>query len=285
MLSFRGSDSVQCAFDVMKFEEEKDKKGNVIRAINPYVAEYNRLKVAGKIKTASDSHYKCSKCHDTGWMSIKKDGQEYMAPCKCRAQMLVQSRLKKSGINPDDYERFSLTTFCTDTVEHRKMKELAIRYLRTRKPNQGIAYTGESGTGKTHICVAICQELTRNYGEEHFYFSYRTQIQRIKASMYDQSGRYMQLMNYWSNVNNLYIDDMFKFADDGKGRLQMQDKQIMFDLINNRYINRKATIFSSEKKIDEILKIDEALGSRIRAITGNFGMYCKGENMRLKGAV
>ncbi|WP_432748676.1 ATP-binding protein [Pectinatus frisingensis] len=273
---------MQSIGEIMKFKPAI--KGGEI--INPYVQTYERMKRAGKVKTTGDTQYTCKKCKDTGWLTVlEPDGMFSKKPCKCLAKMRVESRLKKSGIIPEDYERFSLATFQTDTDEHINMKGLAIKYLQTRKPNQGIAYTGSSGTGKTHICIAICQALTKQYGEEHYYFSYRSEIQKIKAAMYDESGQYSRLIQHWTRVNNLYIDDFFKFAEGRDGKIQPQDLQIMFDIINTRYINRKATIFSSEKTISEITAIDEALGSRIKSIVGDYGMACRGVNMRLvKGA-
>ncbi|WP_196607112.1 ATP-binding protein [Pectinatus frisingensis] len=246
-----------------------------------YRATYDRMKKAGRIKAPTIEHYKCSKCKDTGYITIiGNDGSFSKAPCKCLEQMRIESRLKKSGISPADYALYNFNTFKSDTAEHTAMKQLAMKYLNSHITGQGIGFFGNSGTGKTHICIAICQALTRQYGEEHYYFSYRSEIQRIKAVMYDDGGKYSQAIQHWTMVNNLYIDDLFKFAE-RDGKMQQQDLQIVFDIINTRYINHKATIFSSEKTVNDIKDIDEALGSRIFSMINPFGMACKDGNMRL----
>lgn len=274
--------------DVMQFKKivKKDVDGNITTTvINPYRAAYERLKQGGNIKTVNDNKYKCSKCHDTGYYTVVKDGVAYQTPCKCMEQIRINSRLKKSGINPDEYAKYSFNKFLSDTPEHAKMKHLALEYLKSRKPGQGIGYFGDSGTGKTHICIAICQALTRNLGQEHYYFSYRSEIQRIKSVMYSNAEAYANAIHHWTTVNNLYIDDMFKFAM-RDGKMQQQDLQIMFDIINNRYINHKSTLFSTELSLNYITnEVDEALGSRIFAMVNNYMMGCKGINNRLrKGA-
>lgn len=246
---------------------------------NEFRNMYQKLKKAGKIPTEvpMETKYDCPDCKDTGWI-ITEDGA---VPCRCLAKRTVVKRLKRSGINPEEYARYRLDNFLEDTVEHKKMKELAIDFLRHHKASEGLAYTGKSGTGKTHICIATLQTITRQYGEPHYYFNYRGEIQAIKGVMYSHSGEYEQAIKKWTEEDNLYIDDVFKFAFDTEGNIQRQDLQIMFDIINRRYINHKTTIISSEVAIRDIVKADEALGSRLKSLI-KYGMNCTGDNMRLK---
>lgn len=270
---------MQSIGEIMKFKPAV--KGGEI--INPYVQTYERMKKAGKVKTAIDTQYSCERCKDTGYITVlDADGNFGKTPCKCLAKIQTETRLKKSGISPAEYAKYSFIKFRTDTREHANMKKIAERYLQNRIAGQGIGYFGASGTGKTHICIAICQALTCDYGEEHYYFSYRSEIQRIKAVMYSNAELYSQAIQHWTSVNNLYIDDLFKFATKD-GRIQQQDLQIMFDIINTRYINHKATLFSSEYSLAYITNdIDEALGSRIFAMVDPYKMGCEDINGRFK---
>ncbi|MDQ0204089.1 DnaA ATPase domain-containing protein [Pectinatus haikarae] len=273
---------MQSIGEIMKFKPAV--KGG--ETINPYVQTYERMKRAGKVKTAVDTQYTCEKCEDTGYVTVlDADGNFSKAPCKCLAKIQTEARLRKSGISLAEYAKYSFAKFKTDTREHASMKKIAERYIQDRAAGQGIGFFGASGTGKTHICIAICQALTCDYSEEHYYFSYRSEIQKIKAVMYSNAELYSQAIQHWTGVNNLYIDDLFKFAmKDGK--IQQQDLQIMFDIINTRYINHKTTLFSSEYSLSYITNnIDEALGSRIKSMLGDYGLKCIGANARLeKGA-
>ena len=48
-----------------------------------------------------------------------------------------------------------------------------------------------------------------------------------------------------------------------KGKTTESDKNIMFEIINYRYINHLPIIVSSEYDINALLNFDEAIGSRI----------------------
>ena len=47
------------------------------------------------------------------------------------------------------------------------------------------------------------------------------------------------------------------------GKVTESDVNIMFEIINHRYLNNKSIIISSELFQEDLLKFDEAIGSRI----------------------
>lgn len=151
-------------------------------------------------------------------------------------------------------------------------------YLVLRRKDR-IFITGNSG--KTHICTSICI----NYLNEKYsvaYKSYSNVIQKLKANAND-GNYYDMILARMQNVDVLYLDDLFKT---GKGEEPTAaDIRHIFNLINYRYIKDKITIFSSERSINDLLDIDEGLGSRIKQKAGE---YCitikqgKGRNWRLK---
>ena len=64
-------------------------------------------------------------------------------------------------------------------------------------------------------------------------------------------------MSRYKKCKVLLIDDLFK------GSISGSDVNIMFEIINYRYLNGLPVIVSCEKSIDEIMNIDEAIGSRL----------------------
>jgi DNA replication protein DnaC len=62
------------------------------------------------------------------------------------------------------------------------------------------------------------------------------------------------------------------------------DVNLAFEILNYRYVNRRlVTILSSEKTIEEILDIDEAVGSRIfERCKGHYVKFVGKENWRLR---
>lgn len=227
----------------------------------------------------SRSHIKCKKCNDLGYI-ITTDalGYDKAEECSCHKARRIEATLRSSGVVYEEYAAKTLNSFLVDTSCACLMKSMATKFLDDTQAI-GIGYFGESGTGKTHICIAIAQELTRRRCLSHRYFSYRTEIQKLKAAYYKDEA-YSDLMGRWIDAEVLLIDDLFKFSVSKDGSIQQQDLQIMFDIINNRYLNRRITIFSSEYTVAEIKDVDAALGSRIFSMIHPYGMKCEGANRR-----
>ena len=74
----------------------------------------------------------------------------------------------------------------------------------------------------------------------------------------------------------LYIDDMLK------GRLTETDVNVMYEIVNYRYMNNLPLIISTEKNLDELLVFDEATGSRIiEMCIGNI-IYLEGKELNYR---
>lgn len=243
-----------------------------------------RIKALSAKLKAAPAEYECPICKDKEYiMKTDANGNTVAYPCKCRAGKIIRRMLRKTGMSYDNYSRMTLDKFPTDTAEAVQMKELAVKFIEEHKPGESIIFTGTPGTMKTTICIAICLELAKKYNEPHTYFSYRTEIQRLKGLMYDKPDEYGEAVRRFTNCQNLYIDDMFKGAADDKNGIQRQDIQIMFEIINARYLNKRTTLFSTETPVRDIIsKVDEALGSRIYEMCRDYGFNCTGKNRRLK---
>ncbi len=149
--------------------------------------------------------------------------------------------------------------------------------IKTSK-NNSIAFLGQVGAGKTHLSIAIANELMkRNIGVR--YMQYREDITRIKQVAMDEES-YAREINKYKNATVLLIDDLYKNATyknrAGYEYLNDADKRAMFEIVNYRYFKGTPMIISSEYTADDILSFDEGIGSRI------FEM-CKGYIMEFEG--
>ena len=234
----------------------------------------------------------CQRCGNTGWIyTVDANGYENVIACPdCYERRQVVRRLRHSGINPKDYARFTLRSFDpAKTPDSQKMLAMAKRYIDEHvSGGPGFGVFGSSGMGKTHIGIAVCQELTRRYHEPHFYFSYRSIMPGLVKAAKSFQGDYEQAMQKWETCQNLYIDDVFKFsgklvAGAGKIVIDQDELRVFFDLINARYLNRRTTLFSSEYSVNEIAAIDGALGSRMYDMIKPYGLAVSGPNQRLVG--
>lgn len=221
------------------------------------------------------SRFPCKRCGGTGWVDVIKNGYTMKMRCPdCKLEREKAEILKRSGINIEDYNRFTLENFKEDTAEAKSMKAKAVQYLKSDM-KKGIGFFGSSGTGKTHLCIAILQAM----GKPHRYWKYRREIQDIKNAAYKNAEKYSQMMEIAETADNLYIDDLFQGAW-SNGSLSQQDNQIMFDIIDTRYVNHKPTFFSSNNTLEEIGKANDALASRIYDMCSPFVVTVKGKNRR-----
>lgn len=267
-------------------------KDSVMAMINDLAAQVKQNGKAAPepVKPAKDG-IACQRCGNTGWVAITRDdGTVAMAPCPdCFERRQVAHRLRTSGISPKDYERYTLVSFDESRSETaKKMKDMAENWLKGHTPGgTGFGLFGRSGMGKTHICIAVCQELTRRFGKPHFYFSYRAEIPSLVKASRSYSDDYDAAMRKWKTCQNLYIDDLFKFSgrvESGKlVAIDSDELKVVFDLINARYLNHLTTIFSSEYSVGNLARIDEALGSRIYEMVNPYALRVDGQNQRLAG--
>lgn len=227
-------------------------------------------------RVGENEKYTCPFCQDRGFILLP-DGRA--KKCSCYGEKISQKILKKSHVNYEEIRQKSLASFRPDTELAENMLEMAKDFL-ADKNARGIGFFGQSGTGKTHLCLGIAQELVQRTLRPFLYFNFRADIQRLKGIYYD--NQYQQEVGKFAACPILYIDDLFKLSIGRDGQIAQQDLQIVFDIINSRYLNRRCvTIISSELTVRQINQQDEALGSRIFDMIHPYGMECKGKNRRL----
>lgn len=231
-----------------------------------------RVSVANSIP-GTLKHLDCPLCKNKGVVYYEDaDGAFLSKPCKCMPERKSRYRINKSGLS-ETLERYTLEAYKADTAETRAIKAATMKYITERKG--WFFISGKAGSGKTHICTAICGVLLQK-GHELRYMLWRDVAPRLKATINDREA-YEKLMDELKSVEVLYIDDFFK------GSVNDADINLAFELINSRYNNtKKLTLISTEKSIDEILGIDEAIGSRIYERSKGYCLKAPQVNRRLK---
>lgn len=154
-----------------------------------------------------------------------------------------------------------------ETIKNAKVK--AMNYYKAFKDIRGdrhnsIAFLSKNiggkktgiGTGKTHLSIAIANNIMRKYGIATVYMPYRDVITRLKQNMIDEEY-YQREVGKYKNAGLLLIDDLFK------GKVNDTDINIMFEVVNHRYFNHLPIICSSEFGVNELIDFDEGVGSRI----------------------
>ena len=214
----------------------------------------------------------CQKCHNSGMLTWKDEtGALVSRDCECMAVRRSLRRIKNSGME-DMLKRYSFATYLTPDAERMKIKAKAQQFA---EADSGWFFIGgQSGSGKSHICTAICSRLIER-GKETYYMRWRDESRKLKAIVNDEEIE--KPLKKLKKVDVLYIDDFFK------GGSNDADVRIAFEILNARYNDsRLRTVISSELTIDDLLKIDEALGGRIYERCKGYMLKAPAENWRMR---
>lgn len=231
------------------------------------------LTSTSKTEPEQGKQYRCPKCKDDEFVIVRKDdGQEYAVPCECRNEKAAERLLKSSKITPEfqskGFRNFEQEGRPKVVLDAFKASWNYVHDLDDRSiPNKSIALLGRPGCGKTHLLMAISNNLLAK-GTQVLYFPFVEGFNEIKSNLDTLEQRIYQLQQ----AQVLYIDDLFK------GRKEITDFVIeqTFAIINYRYLEKKPVLISSEKTIAELCEIDEAIGSRINEMCWDYLVILKG---------
>ncbi len=221
--------------------------------------------------------YDCPLCLNRGYISVRKDGHTMSRVCSCMEIRRSIKRAQHSGLGKL-LEDCTFESYETPEPWQKKAKEKASAYA--ENPEGWFVAAGRAGSGKTHLCTAICKVLLAK-GRSVRYEMWRQSSQRIRAVAMDAEAK-QELMEPLIGADVLYIDDFMKTA--GGNSPTKADIELAFDVINARYNARATTILSTEWSIDGLLNLDEAMASRIVEMASKSTLLTfsgEGKNWRL----
>lgn len=229
----------------------------------------NSCKNAETPESSRDSDV-CPICNGDEWILVKKDGIERAVPCKCRERAVMSRRLRFADI-PDAFRGMDLKTFRMDVYRNPDSKKKvsdACKIIKTyldhfeKQKEQGMGlfiWSRTKGSGKTRIAAGIANELMKSYAVK-FAVSL-TILQEIKNTWrMDAEYSESRLLDALSTADVLIIDDF------GVERPADWINDKLYQIINERYINRKVTIFTSNESL-ETLQYDDRITNRIKERT------------------
>lgn len=217
----------------------------------------------------------CPICKDTGIEIIKVDGHAYARDCKCG---LIQATIERNKGNfadiPLSFKDVKIENFDpgiyknTDSRNKAVILTKCIRYWvdnfeEMKNGGMGLyMFSDAKGSGKTMMAVGIANKIMKsNKCSVKFCTSLKI-LSEIRASWDKSNGSSeSKLLEMLTAADVLVIDD---FGTEQSDKPWINER--FYQIINDRYVGRKITIFTSNEKLD-LLKYDDRIKNRIKERT------------------
>lgn len=215
----------------------------------------------------------CPICGGDEWILQKNErGLEVAIECKCRKKNLAKKRVRFADI-PEAFAGMNLKTFRADVYKHSESKQIIITACKTIKEYlnnfqeyqlQGIGlyiFSSAKGSGKTRMAASIANEIM-NCMEKQVKFVVSTTILNEIKRTWDKDSNYTEnkLLDHLTTADVLIIDDF------GTEKATDWVTTKFYHIVNERYINKKVTIFTSNESLQK-LKYDDRITNRIKEMT------------------
>ncbi len=214
---------------------------------------------ASKGDLDKDDGYNCEICNNKGHLMYLNGRYEETRECKCMKMRRLIRNMQKSGLQ-NLIKECTLSKYIAQDDWQKNIKHQAIKYCNEELPKWWFI-GGTSGSGKTHICTAICRELLLK-GHEVKYMLWKQDSTLLKGCV-NEHDMYKKKMDRLKQIEVLYIDDFLKPVKGQDSQPTAADINLAFELIDARKSANLRTIISSERSIEELLNIDTATASRI----------------------
>lgn len=217
----------------------------------------------------------CPACRGIGWRSYFENGYEVYRECECgmRKREIMDSRLNFANI-PESFKDIRLKSF--DKTVYKDTKSQKTIEIATKSvlcwlddfesfKNRGIGlylYSKTKGSGKTRMAVSIANELMYEKSCQVKFCTSLQILNEIKSS-WDRQSEYTEskLLGFLSSTEVLIIDD---FGTEQSDKPWISER--FYQIINTRYVDKKITIFTSNKPLDA-LEYDDRITNRIKERT------------------
>ncbi|MBF1355596.1 MAG: ATP-binding protein, partial [Mogibacterium diversum] len=212
-----------------------------------------------------DGHAYCKVCHE------RKDGKVmeffgnkmlFRTSCKCdrdrearekeRQKQMEIERLKSSCFN--SVIQWSYTFENYQGEENPSLiiaKNFVKDYEEMKKENIGLLFYGSVGSGKTYLAFSIANALIEQYQVGVKIRNFAQIINELQKGGFDfDKNAYIES---FVNTSVLILDDL------GIERDTSYAKEQVYNIVNNRYLKQKPTIFTTNLSYDTILNCTESV--------------------------
>ena len=173
-------------------------------------------------------------------------------------------RAEKMFVEGGVGKRFLTATF--ENFERQRMPkayDIALGFAEKFDENdgEGVLFTGDVGTGKTHLAAAIANKIIRKYSATVEFVSFVEVLTDIRAAFSNHSEEAYLLEERMRKADLLVIDDL------GKEKPSPFTNELFYRVVNGRYKDRLPMIITSNYGVESLSeRLDYSVFSRLVAI-------------------
>ncbi len=187
----------------------------------------------------------CPVCRGTGYAIERRDGIEVAVVCGCRRGASTGATLAAARV-PARYEHCTIDGFEVWSRDPGSRNLQARAQRRTREfvdcypdVDKGLLFMGSVGTGKTHLAVAALRELVRTKGARGLYVNALDLVQELQMAFDGGGASREEVLRPVTDSELLVLDEL------GAGRLTEWVRDLLYYVINARYMSRRVTVFTT----------------------------------------
>ena len=186
-------------------------------------------------------------------------------------ERVMEARIGRSGI-PERFKTKELHLFVAENDMQRKALDFANRYADDFKEvlntGRSAIFIGKPGTGKTHLAVGIALNVMRRGAIVYF-----STVMRAIRSIKDTWAKDSEVSESEA-IRMFTIPDLLILDEVGIQFGSEFEKNMLFDIMNERYENRRPSILLSNLSIDEIRGyLGDRVFDRMREDGGKFIVF------------
>ena len=190
----------------------------------------------------------CETCGGTGFEIVQDGGREFARKCACRRPDGTSS--SPEGVLaacriPSRYRHCTFESFTAGDPPLRAALEKTLSYCagypyKDEDRGLGLLFTGDNGVGKTHLAVAVLQDLALRKGAHGQFWDFHELIREIKNSYNAETKTTeLQVLEPVIEADLLVLDDL------GAWRMTDWMNDTLFYILNSRYMAQRASIITT----------------------------------------